>query len=127
MGLDPELCATAARQEVEYIRRHKIRVACQRETAKAPIKTGWAETDKGQLDTPILREVGCEGIQDACEARVVRVDAAAGGAESRAVGGRHGKTWRKGCGIGRRAKGVLLRSSTKKSIRRTAAKRLPAM
>ena len=41
------------------------------------------------------REVGRDGIQDACKARVVRVDAAAGGAASSAVGGRHGYTWRK--------------------------------
>ena len=51
--LDPELCAKARREEVEYIRRHKMyvrvpREVCLRETGKAPIKTGWAETDKGQ-------------------------------------------------------------------------------
>ena len=44
--LDPELCAKARREEVKYIRRHKM--LCSRETGKAPIKTGWAETDKGQ-------------------------------------------------------------------------------
>ena len=51
--LDPELCAQARREEVEYIRRHKMytrvpRETCLRETGKAPIKTGWAETDKRQ-------------------------------------------------------------------------------
>ena len=50
--LDLELCAKARREEVEYIRRHKMyvrvpREVCLRETGKAPIKTGWAETDKG--------------------------------------------------------------------------------
>ena len=35
------------------MRRHKMyvrvpREVCSRETGKAPIKTGWAETDKGQ-------------------------------------------------------------------------------
>ena len=51
-SLDPELCAKARREEVEYIRRHKMyvrvpREVCLRETGKAPIKTGWADTDKG--------------------------------------------------------------------------------
>ena len=51
--LDSELCAKARREEVEYIRRHKIltsvpREACLRDTGKAPIRTGRAETDKGQ-------------------------------------------------------------------------------
>ena len=54
--LDPELCAQARREEVEYIRRHKMhtrvsRESCSRETGKAPIKTGWAETDKGRSPT----------------------------------------------------------------------------
>ena len=51
--LDPELCAKARRQMVECIRRHKMytrvpRETCLRETGKAPIKTGRAETDKGK-------------------------------------------------------------------------------
>ena len=96
--LDPELCAKAKREEVEYIRRHTMytrvsREKCLRETVKAPIKTGWAETDTGQPRKSNVRSR--EGIQDAREARVVRVDAAAGGAESGAMGG----TWRKGCAI----------------------------
>ena len=58
--LDPELCAKARREEVEYIRRHKMyvrvpREVCLRETGKAPIKTGWAETDKGQPGKPNVR------------------------------------------------------------------------
>ena len=36
------------------------------------------------------REMGREGIQDAHEAKAVRVDAAAGGVEGCAVGDRHG-------------------------------------
>ena len=48
------------REEVEYIRRHKIyvrvpREVCLRETGKAPVKTGWAETDKGQPGKPNVR------------------------------------------------------------------------
>ena len=58
--LDPKLRAKARREEVEYIRRHKIdtsvpREACLRETGKAPIKTGIAETDKGQPGKPNVR------------------------------------------------------------------------
>ena len=84
--LDLELCAKARRQEVECIRRHKVytnvpREVRLRETGKAPIKTGWAETDKGQPGKPNVR-VGREGIQHTCKTRVVRVDAAARGAES---------------------------------------------
>ena len=53
-------CVQARREEVEYIRRHKMytRVpteTCFRETGKAPIKTGWAETDKGQPGKPNVR------------------------------------------------------------------------
>ena len=58
--LDPELCARARREEVEYIRRHKMctrvsRETCLRETGRAPMKTGWAETDKGQQGKPNVR------------------------------------------------------------------------
>ena len=58
--LDRELCAKARREEVECLRRHKIRTRgpremCLRETGKAPVKTGWAETDKGQPGKPNVR------------------------------------------------------------------------
>ena len=58
--LDLELCARARREEVEYIRRHKMytrvsRETCLRETGRAPIKTGWAETEKGQPGQPNMR------------------------------------------------------------------------
>ena len=45
---------------MEYIRRHKLytrvpeKCACVRQ-GKAPIKTGWAETDKGQPGKPHVR------------------------------------------------------------------------
>ena len=99
--LDPELCAKARREEVEYIRRHKrytrvSRETCLRETGRAPIKTGWAETDKGQPGRPNVRE----GKQDPRVAKAVRVNAATRGAESCAVRDRHGQVWRKSCGIG---------------------------
>ena len=58
--LDAELCAKERGEEVEYIRRHKMytrvtREVCPRETGRAPIKTGWAETDKGQPGEPRVR------------------------------------------------------------------------
>ena len=56
---DPELCAKARREEVEYIRKdvHERvpREASLRETGKAPIKTGWAQTDNGQPGKPNVR------------------------------------------------------------------------
>ena len=125
--LDPELCAQARREEVEYIRRHKMhtrvpREACLHETGKAPIKTGWAETDTGATrEAQRAREVGREGVQAACEARVTRVNAVTRGAESCVVGDRHWHAWRKGCGAGGCEKRVLLRSTTEKCVRRTTA------
>ena len=58
--LDLELCAKVRREEAEYIRRHKMytRVSsetCLRESGRAPIKTGWAETDKGRPGKPNVR------------------------------------------------------------------------
>ena len=67
-----------------------LREACLRETEKAPVKTGLAETDKRQPGKPSVREVGREGIEDTRKAKVACVDTADGGAESGAVGGRHG-------------------------------------
>ena len=57
MGANGEL-KEAIREEVEYIRRHKMcsrvsRETCPRETGRAPIKT--AETDKGQPGKPNVR------------------------------------------------------------------------
>ena len=61
--LDPELCANARREEVEYTRRHKMytrvhREVCLRETGKAPIWTGWAETDRGNQGSPTCARGG---------------------------------------------------------------------
>ena len=57
--LDLELSTKARREEVEYIRRHKVytrvtREVCLRETER-PIKTDLAETDKGQPGKPNVR------------------------------------------------------------------------
>ena len=51
--LDPELCAKARREEVEYIRRHKMYTTISRETSLR--ETGWVETDKGQPGKPNAR------------------------------------------------------------------------
>ena len=81
------------RQGKEHIRRHKKytrvpREACLRETEKAPVKTGWAESDKGQLRKPNVhaRWVTKEHKTHARPG----LYAAVGGTGSSAVGGRHG-------------------------------------
>ena len=66
------------------------RESCLHETEKAPIKTGSVETDKGQPGKPNVRARWVAKEYKTRKVRVVRVDAAAGGAESSAVGGRHG-------------------------------------
>ena len=54
----------APRQDVRRWSTFVTREAFLRETVKAPIKTGWAETDKGQPEKPKrAREVGREGTQ----------------------------------------------------------------
>ena len=89
-GLDPELCAKARREEVEYIRRHKMHVrvpreVCLRETGKAFIKTGWAETDKAEPGKPNVRARWVAKEYTTRQTRAVCVDTAVGGAENRAV------------------------------------------
>ena len=66
------------------------RELCLDETAKVLIKTGWSETDQGQPGKPNVRARWvAKEYKHAREASVVRDDAA-GGAESGAVGDRHG-------------------------------------
>ena len=97
--LDPELCAKARREEVEYIRRHKMyvrvpREVCLRETGKAPSKTGWAETDKGQPGKPNIRARWvAKEYKTHAQTRAVCVNATVRGAESPeiATGEREGK------------------------------------
>ena len=92
--LDPELCDKATREKNGVL-------SSPQDVHESPrrgvptrngegIKTGWAETDKDQPRKPNVCARWVEGIQDARKARVVRVDAAAGGVESSAVGDRHG-------------------------------------
>ena len=83
----------ARREEVEYIRRHKVytRVeTCLRETGNAHIKAGSVETDNGQPQKPNVRARWVAKEFQTRKTWLVRLDAAAGGAESRAVIGCHG-------------------------------------
>ena len=81
---------------MESVHRHKMctRVPSEvwpREAERALIKTRWAETDKGQPGKPNVRARWvAKEFKTHGGARVVRVDAAAGGAQSGAVGDRHG-------------------------------------
>ena len=54
------LCVQARSGEVVYSRHHKMctkvsRETCLRATEKAPIKTGWVETDRSQSGKPNVR------------------------------------------------------------------------
>ena len=61
--------------------------------SKRPIKTGWAETDKGQPRKPNVRARSvAKEKKDPRKAKVVRLDTTAGGAETRAVRDRHGQS-----------------------------------
>ena len=56
--LDPELCAKARREEVEYFRRHKMYTRVSRETALA-------ETDKSHPGKPSVRARRvAQGVED---------------------------------------------------------------
>ena len=84
--LDPELCVKARREEVEYIRRHKMntrvsRETCLREAGRAPIRMG-GDRQGATREAQRAREVGREGVQDTCKARAVCVNAAFGSAAS---------------------------------------------
>ena len=94
-------CVKERRKEVKYVRRRKTHTSVPRELTR---------------EAHLSHEVGREGFETHAN-RVVRVDAAAEGAESSTVGVRHGYTWRKSRGNGHHAKGVLQRSITKKSFR----------
>ena len=58
--LDPKLVTAARREEVEYVRKHDVyvrvpRAQCWAETGRAPVKTGWADTNKGTAAEPTVR------------------------------------------------------------------------
>ena len=68
--LDLELCVKARREEVEYIRRHKMyvrvpREVCLRETGKAPHQDRvCGDRQRTAREAWCAREMGCEGMQD---------------------------------------------------------------
>ena len=89
-GLDPELCAKARREEVEYIRRHKMYVKVPRETCahaklERPPSRRCAQRQGAAREAKRAREMGRQGIQDTRQTRAVCVDTAFGGAENRGV------------------------------------------
>ena len=58
--LDSKLIAQARKEEMAFVSKHCLyervpREECYRETGKAPIKTGWADTNKGSEDQPNIR------------------------------------------------------------------------
>ena len=128
---DPELFAKARREEVEYIRRHKMyvrvpREACLRETGKAPMKTGWAETDKGQPGKLNVRArwVAKEFKAHArpeLYASTPPLEALKVVLSEIATGEREGKV----LALVDVRRGVFSRSRTKKSICRIAARGIP--
>ena len=102
--LDPELCAKAGREEVEYIRRHKMHTRVQRNVLtlnrKGTHQDGMGgDRQVATREAQLAREVGREGAQDARK-KTVRVNTATRGAENCAVRDRHGQAWRKSRGAG---------------------------
>lgn len=58
--LDPALAVKGREEEMKFVHRHRVysrvpRSVCYQETGKPPIKTGWAETDKGTENQPNVR------------------------------------------------------------------------
>ena len=98
---------------------------CLRKTGKGPIKTRWAETDKGQPEKPNVRArwVAKEYETHArpeLYASTPPLEALKVVLSEIATGKRGGKV------VALVAESVLLRSSTKKGVCRAAARGLPA-
>ena len=58
--LGPELVKKGRTEEIGYARRHKVYKwvplsVCYAETGKAPLRTGWVDTNKGTADCPNVR------------------------------------------------------------------------
>ena len=58
--LDPVLVRKAREEEMQYVKKHvvyeKVPISqCWKETGKNPIKTGWADTNKGTSECPNIR------------------------------------------------------------------------
>ena len=58
--LNPDVVKAACTEEMGYVRKHTVyrrvpRAQCWAETGRAPIKTGWADTNKGSAESPNIR------------------------------------------------------------------------
>ena len=58
--LDPVLVRKAREEEMQYVKKHAVcekvpMSQCWKETGKNPIKTGWADTNKGTSECPNVR------------------------------------------------------------------------
>ena len=58
--LDPVLVRKAREEEMQYVKKHAVyekvpMSQCWKETVKNPIKTGWADTNKGTSECPNIR------------------------------------------------------------------------
>ena len=58
--LDPVLVRKAREEEMQYVKKHALHEKvpmsqCLQETGKKPIKTGWADTNKGTSECPNIR------------------------------------------------------------------------
>ena len=93
--LDPKLCATARLEEVEYIRRQCTpgspgKIADVRLEGHPSRQDGRRRTRDNTASPTCARGGSFWNFQDSLQARAVRVDAAARGAEGCAVGDAHG-------------------------------------
>ena len=71
--------------------RESLKRVCLRETEKAPIKTGWAETDKGQPGKPNVRARWvAKDYKTHARPKIVHLDPLVSSAESRTVRSCHG-------------------------------------
>ena len=58
--MDPVLVRKAREEEMQFVKKHAVyekvpMSQCWKETGKNPIKTGWADTNKGTSECPNMR------------------------------------------------------------------------
>ena len=58
--MDTQLVRKGREEELKFVKKHDVyvratREECWKETGRSPIKTGWAETNKGSLQAPNVR------------------------------------------------------------------------
>ena len=91
--LDPVLVRNAREEEMQHVKKHAVHdevpmSQCWKETVKNTIKTGWADTNKGNVRVSEHKiSVGREGIQHRTQARLVQCNVTSGGSEARHLGG----------------------------------------